>query len=90
MLYEVITNGAQINVNGFTGSTLDISEEDFIKGNYKFQGNSQNSILNLGTIKASNKSYVALLGKEIINRITSYNVCYTKLLRFRRSFSYFK
>jgi filamentous hemagglutinin family protein len=63
----VFSNGAQINVNGFTGSTLDISEEDFIKGNYKFQGNSQNSILNLGTIKASNKSYVALLGKEIIN-----------------------
>ncbi len=63
----VFSNGAQINVNGFTGSTLDISEEDFLKGNYKFKGNSQNSILNLGTIKASNKSYVALLGKEIIN-----------------------
>ena len=45
-------NGA-IDVAGFTASTLDISNEDFLAGgDLRFRGDSQAAVVNLGTISA--------------------------------------
>jgi len=57
---------SQINTAGFTASTLDITNENFLNSNYIFEGTSNASILNLGTINTDN-AYTALLAKEVIN-----------------------
>ena len=54
-------NGAQVNVGGLVASTLDISNSNFMSGNYVFEKNgSAGSISNLGTINA-NGGFVASL-----------------------------
>ena len=61
-------NGAQVNVGGLVASTLDISNSNFMSGNYVFEKNgSAGSISNLGTINA-NGGFVALLAPEVINQ----------------------
>jgi filamentous hemagglutinin family protein len=61
-------NGAQVNVGGLVASTLNISDNDFIAGNYKFSGTSNSTILNQGTINTNlDGSYVALLGANVGN-----------------------
>ncbi|MFZ5374724.1 MAG: filamentous hemagglutinin N-terminal domain-containing protein [Campylobacterota bacterium] len=62
----LFANGAQINVGGIVASTLNITDANFQAGNYIFEGNSQNSILNMGTITANN-GYVAMMGKTVQN-----------------------
>ncbi|HEY0233699.1 MAG TPA: filamentous hemagglutinin N-terminal domain-containing protein [Afipia sp.] len=59
--------GSQINVGGLVASTLDIANNDFMAGNYKFSGNSAASIVNQGRITAHGGGYVALLGKTVSN-----------------------
>ncbi len=59
--------GAQVNVGGLVASTLDISNSDFMVGNYKFSGTSSASIVNQGRIRAGEGGYVALLGKTVSN-----------------------
>lgn len=59
--------GSQVNVGGLVASTLDISNSDFMAGNYKFSGNSSASIVNQGRIRAHGGGYVALLGKTVSN-----------------------
>jgi filamentous hemagglutinin family protein len=66
----LFANGSQINVGGLVASTLNISDENFQAGNYTFEGNSQNSIINMGTITASNGGYVAMIGKTVQNEGT--------------------
>ena len=57
-----------INTNGFIASTLDLCDTDFMKGEKLcFQGNTQNSIINLGTITALDGS-IYLLGYAIDNK----------------------
>jgi filamentous hemagglutinin family protein len=58
--------GAQVNVGGLVASTLDISDANFMRGNYKFEGNSSRAVLNQGTITADG-GYVALLGADVGN-----------------------
>jgi filamentous hemagglutinin family protein len=58
---------AQVNVGGLVASTLDISNANFLAGNYVFSGNSQASIVNQGRIRAHDGGYVALLGKTVSN-----------------------
>jgi filamentous hemagglutinin family protein len=65
----LFTNGSQINVGGLVASTLNITDENFQAGNYLFEGNSQNSIINMGTISANN-GYVAMMGKTVANEGT--------------------
>jgi filamentous haemagglutinin family N-terminal domain len=74
-LYLVNTNGihfsptAQINVNNLVASTLDISTNNFIQGNYEFEQNMKYSqILNEGVITANNN--VALLASAVNNAST--------------------
>jgi filamentous hemagglutinin family protein len=63
----LFANGSQINVGGLVASTLNITDANFQAGNYVFEGNSQNSIINMGTITANNSGYVAMMGKTVQN-----------------------
>jgi filamentous hemagglutinin family protein len=59
--------GAQVNVGGLVASTLDISNANFMAGNYTFAGSSSASIVNQGRIHAHGGGYVALLGNTVSN-----------------------
>ena len=63
----VFTKGSQVNVGGLVASTLDISNDDFLAGNYVFSGSSTASVVNQGAINAHDGGYVALLGKTVSN-----------------------
>ncbi|MBD3768125.1 MAG: filamentous hemagglutinin N-terminal domain-containing protein [Gammaproteobacteria bacterium] len=58
---------AQVNVGGLVASTLDISTEDFLNGNYSFEGASSNAIINQGNITAANGGYIAMIAAKIEN-----------------------
>ena len=58
--------GASINVGGLVASTLNITNADFMAGNYKFTGTGSGSVLNQGNINADG-GYVALLGGNVSN-----------------------
>lgn len=58
--------GSSVDVGGLTASTLNIANEDFLKGQLRFAGDSQNPVINAGTITAQN-GYVNLLSKEVVN-----------------------
>lgn len=66
----LFANGSQINVGGLVASTLNITDENFQAGNYVFEGNSQNSIINMGTITTAQGGYVAMMGKSVANEGT--------------------
>ncbi len=59
---------AQVDVGGLVASTLNISDADFMAGNYRFAG-SGGSVTNQGAINAPN-GYVALLGGQVSNEGT--------------------
>ena len=61
--------GASVNTAGLVASTLDISNADFMAGNYKFSGNGSGRVLNQGSISAPG-GYVALLGANVSNQGT--------------------
>ena len=58
--------GSSVDVGGLTASTLNIANEEFLKGQLRFAGDSQNQVVNAGTITAQN-GYVNLLAKEVVN-----------------------
>lgn len=59
---------AQVNVGGMVASTLEISDANFMSGNYKFSGKSAATIVNQGTISTNKEGgYVALLGANVTN-----------------------
>nr|WP_082591417.1 YDG domain-containing protein [Duganella sp. Root198D2] len=58
---------AQVNVGGLLASTLDMSNQDFMSGNYKLQGASSNAVINQGNIKAANGGTVALVAARVSN-----------------------
>ncbi|MFH1442222.1 MAG: filamentous hemagglutinin N-terminal domain-containing protein, partial [Candidatus Omnitrophota bacterium] len=63
------TSTARVDVNGLVVSTLDITNEDFLNGNYKFFNNGGNGyILNQGNIIVKNGGYVALLSQAVENQ----------------------
>ncbi|TAN43305.1 MAG: filamentous hemagglutinin N-terminal domain-containing protein [Nitrospirae bacterium] len=72
----LIGSGAQINVGSFVASTLNIGNEDFMAGNYKFSTNSPfekgglGGILNLGNITTNGGGYVAMISPSITNEGT--------------------
>jgi filamentous hemagglutinin family protein len=59
--------GASVNVGGLVASTLNISDSNFMSGNYKFENAGAGSVLNQGTINAAG-GYVALLGANVSNQ----------------------
>ena len=73
-IYLINPNGVFIGPSGrvdagsFTASTLDISDEEFLKGGeLHFSGNSEASVVNLGTINALDGN-VFLIAKNVENR----------------------
>jgi filamentous hemagglutinin family protein len=63
----LFTRGSQVNVGGLVASTLDISNQNFMAGNYSFSGTSSASVTNQGRIRAGDGGYVSLLGKTVTN-----------------------
>jgi filamentous hemagglutinin family protein len=60
--------GATVNVAGLVASTLDISDRDFLAGNYKFSGTGESTTLNSGSINTNaDGGYVVLLGANANN-----------------------
>lgn len=58
--------GAEVNVGALTASTLDITDQNFLNGQYDFvkQGDANGVISNAGTINANT---IALLGSQVNN-----------------------
>lgn len=64
----IFGKGAEVNVGGLVASTLNISDEDFKNGNFKFKAGADNgAILNEGSLHSAEGGYVALLGKSVKN-----------------------
>lgn len=60
--------GAEVNVGNIVASTLNISNEDFLKGRYHFKGgDNAGSVINHGVIKAKDEGYIVMLGKAVEN-----------------------
>jgi filamentous hemagglutinin family protein len=63
-----ITKSGVINTGSFAASTLDIKNEDFLAGKYKFTGNgSSATVTNAGRINVSDGGFAALLGGRVAN-----------------------
>jgi len=63
----VFGDTAQVDVGGLVASTLDISPDEFMAGNFTFEGDSSSAIVNQGNIRTADEGYVALIAAEIIN-----------------------
>lgn len=59
-------NSAQVDVGGLVVSTRDIADNDFLNGRFIFNGTSDASIVNRGSISAPG-GYIALLGAHVSN-----------------------
>ncbi|UNK53486.1 two-partner secretion domain-containing protein [Rahnella aceris] len=61
--------GASVSVGGLVASTLNISNQDFANGKYRFRGDGSNaSVINQGTINAADGGAVVLLGGTVSNQ----------------------
>ncbi|MCP4766163.1 MAG: filamentous hemagglutinin N-terminal domain-containing protein, partial [Gammaproteobacteria bacterium] len=57
--------GARVDVSGIVASVLDISNTDFMSGNFVFEGSADENlgkVINDGIINARNEGYVVLMG----------------------------
>jgi filamentous hemagglutinin family protein len=64
----IFGNTSQVNVGSMFVSTLGISDEDFLAGNYRFEGNSSaGKISNFGVIKSAEGGEVVFLASAIEN-----------------------
>jgi len=64
----VFGRGAQVNVGGLVGSSLDITNANFMGGHYRFTASgTAGSILNQGTLSAAAGGYIALLAPQVRN-----------------------
>ncbi|WP_050469415.1 beta strand repeat-containing protein [Herbaspirillum chlorophenolicum] len=60
--------GASVNVGGLVASALNISDANFMAGKNVFELDGGNgAVINLGSIKAADGGYVALLGAQVRN-----------------------
>ncbi|TVP96671.1 MAG: filamentous hemagglutinin N-terminal domain-containing protein, partial [Planctomycetaceae bacterium] len=63
----IVGPSGMINANGFTASTLDISNKQFMQGGpLTFQGDSTAGVINQGTIQTGSGG-AALLGNQVLN-----------------------
>lgn len=61
-------NGSEVNVGNIVASSLNITNDNFLKGNYSFAAGAMvGNVENYGVIKAKNEGYIVLLGKTVDN-----------------------
>ena len=58
---------AQVNVGRLIASTLDITQDDFLSGQYIFGGSPRTAVDNQGSISVSNGGLAAFIGAQIDN-----------------------
>jgi filamentous hemagglutinin family protein len=58
---------SKVEVASLLASTLNMSNEDFMAGNFNLTGNSTKSVINQGSIKAADGGFVALVAAKIEN-----------------------
>ncbi|WP_027848547.1 filamentous hemagglutinin N-terminal domain-containing protein [Marinospirillum minutulum] len=58
---------ARVDVGSLVASTLNISNQNFMNGNYRFEGSSSNAVINQGNIQTLNGGTVAFIAAKIIN-----------------------
>ena len=63
----LFTPTAQVNVGALVASTLQLSADDFMAGNYRFSGNSTAGVKNEGRIQVGAGGTVALIAARIEN-----------------------
>ena len=63
----LFTPTAQVNVGGLVASTLNISADDFLAGNYRFSASSTAGVKNEGHITTAHGGTVALIAARIEN-----------------------
>ena len=64
----IFGKGSSVNVGGLVASTMSIGDDDFNKGNLRFnRSGATGSILNQGTLTAAEGGLVALLGTDLQN-----------------------
>lgn len=64
----IIGNGAQINVGSLVASTMGITDQDFLAGNYRFTRNGTTAgIVNHGNVAVADGGYLALLAPSLRN-----------------------
>jgi filamentous hemagglutinin family protein len=63
----LFTPTAQVEVGGLIASTLNLTNEDFLAGRYRFAGDSANAIVNQGSLKTAPGGTVALIAARIEN-----------------------
>ncbi len=60
--------GSKVDVGGLVASTMNIANDDFLNGNYKFSRNgATGSITNQGELTAKDGGYIALLAPTVSN-----------------------
>ena len=64
--------GSTVNVGGLVASTLDISNQDFLSGNYNFRlaGPELGAVVNQGRIRITDGGYAVLTGPSVLNEGT--------------------
>lgn len=60
-------NGSSVSVGGLVASTMNISDADFMSGNYVFSGAGNGAVVNRGNITAHDGGYVAFMGRTVNN-----------------------
>jgi filamentous hemagglutinin family protein len=64
----IIGNGAQINVGSLVASTMGITDQDFLAGNYRFTRNGTTAgIVNHGNVQVADGGYLAMLAPTLRN-----------------------
>ncbi|NCW78730.1 MAG: filamentous hemagglutinin N-terminal domain-containing protein [Oxalobacteraceae bacterium] len=67
----LFTRDAQVNVGSLIASTLNITNEDFVGGRYRFSGNSNKSVINQGSLISTGSDgkggTVALIAARVVN-----------------------
>ncbi len=66
----LFSSTAQVNVGALVASTLNITNDDFMAGNYRFAGHSSNAIVNQGNITTHDGGTIALIAARIDNNGT--------------------
>lgn len=64
------TPEAQVNTGSLVASTQAMKTEDFLSGNYTFEGASSNAVINKGNIAVAKGGTVALIAAKILNEGT--------------------